>query len=106
MSQDEAVQENVKVTLNVPTVLMRRFDELVAKLGYTRAEAIREAMRRFSDWIEEKVKQRPEEAVSTVAATVQAVMTPVIQMLKAYQALEIPEVPKLPSKSQNRGKVK
>jgi len=106
VSQKESTQENVQITLKASALFMQRFDEQSAKLGYTRTEAIRESMRRFSYWMDNKIKQRPEEAVVTAFGIIQAVMAPIIQMMKVAEA-ETGKIPKLveplqlPSKSQD-----
>jgi len=102
---------SVQIVLKMPADFMRRFDILCAKLGYTRAEAVRESMRRFSDWMDTKVRERPEEALAQASQMMQAVFAPLIQQLQiAEKAKEIPVAsqPRLmpeASSKRNRGKL-
>lgn len=63
MSEDSP-DKSVQITLKVPFAFLKEFDEIAALLGYPRNEAIRESMRRFTDWGYQKVNERhPERAM-------------------------------------------
>lgn len=46
--------------LKVQELFLKRFDNTTSKLGYSRTEAIREAMRRFEQEGEKRLMERPE----------------------------------------------
>ena len=82
---------SVQIVLKVPADFIRRFDVLCAKLGYTRAEAVRESMRCFSDLTETKARERPEEVLAQASQMMQAIFAPLIQQLQiAEKAKEMP----------------
>ncbi|MGQ9691837.1 MAG: ribbon-helix-helix domain-containing protein [Thermoproteota archaeon] len=47
--EERATGKSVQVTLKIPESFLKRFDEVVEASGYSRNEAIREAMRRFEE---------------------------------------------------------
>jgi len=53
----------MKVAVSIPWELLKEFDELVAKAGYSRSEAIREGMRMLLDQLKkrERLAKRIEE---------------------------------------------
>jgi hypothetical protein len=80
---------------------MKRFDDTSEQLGYTRTEAIKEAMRRFQEANEQKVMQRPENASAMMKEMMSAVFTPIIELAnKAEESekLKLKNVEALPQK--------
>jgi len=59
-NEEERKQNSVQIIFKMPEAFMRRFDSTCEELGYTRTEAVREAMRRFQEENEKKLNQRPE----------------------------------------------
>lgn len=50
-----------KVTVNIPTPLVHRFDKLCAKEGFTRQEAVKQAIREFIHTYTPEDEAEPEE---------------------------------------------
>jgi metal-responsive CopG/Arc/MetJ family transcriptional regulator len=98
----ERTKNAVQVVLKIPEAFMKRFDDTSEQLGYTRTEAIKEAMRRFQEANEQKVMQRPENASAMMKEMMSAVFTPIIELAnKAEESekLKLRTVGALPQKS-------
>lgn len=67
---------------------MKRFDFTSEQLGYTRTEAIKEAMRRFQEANEHKVMQRPENASAMMKEMMSAVFTPIMEFANKAEESE------------------
>lgn len=78
----EKGKNNVQVILKIPEAFMKRFDETSEQLGYTRTEAIKEAMRRFQEMNEQRLMQRPEYAKETAKQMMSAIFEPIIEMVR------------------------
>jgi hypothetical protein len=99
---EKAPSKSVQVTLKVTESFLKRFDEVSEMLGYTRNEAIREAMRRFDDQASQKLMSRPENVAQNVRQMMESIIAP---MLSATQVLEQKEAQKkreLPAKVEQR----
>jgi metal-responsive CopG/Arc/MetJ family transcriptional regulator len=97
----EKTKNAVQVVLKIPEAFMKRFDDTSEQLGYTRTEAIKEAMRRFQEANEQKVMQRPENASAMMKEMMSAVFTPIIELAnKAEESekLRLKTVEALPQK--------
>ncbi len=97
----EKTKNAVQVVLKIPEAFMKRFDDTSEQLGYTRTEAIKEAMRRFQEANEQKVMQRPENASAMMKEMMSAVFTPIIELAnKAEESdkLKLRTVKALPQK--------
>jgi metal-responsive CopG/Arc/MetJ family transcriptional regulator len=97
----EKTKNAVQVVLKIPEAFMKRFDDTSEQLGYTRTEAIKEAMRRFQEANEQKVMQRPENASAMMKEMMSAVFTPIIELAdKAEESekLKLRTVEALPRK--------
>ena len=97
----EKTKNAVQVVLKIPEAFMKRFDNTSEQLGYTRTEAIKEAMRRFQEANEQKVMQRPENASAMMKEMMSAVFTPIIELAnKAEESekLKLRTVQALPQK--------
>ena len=97
----EKSKSAVQVVLKIPEAFMRRFDDTSEQLGYTRTEAIKEAMRRFQEGNEQKLMQRPENASAVMKEMMSAVFTPIIELAnKAEESekLKLRTVEALPQK--------
>lgn len=42
--------EGILISIRVPPKMLKYFDSITKKRGYNRQEAIRESMRRFTNW--------------------------------------------------------
>lgn len=73
-------QKSVQIILKMSESFMRRFDHTSEQLGYTRTEAIREAMRRFQEQGEQRLMQSPETAAETMKQMMSAIVTPILEM--------------------------
>ncbi len=78
----EKGKNNVQVVLKIPESFMKRFDDVSDQLGYTRTEAIKEAMRRFQELNEQKVMQRPENISEQMKQMMSSIFTPIIELAK------------------------
>jgi metal-responsive CopG/Arc/MetJ family transcriptional regulator len=58
---------SVQIILKVPEAFLKKFDKIVTELGYTRTEAIREAMRRFQSEGEKRQAEKPEVVAEIVS---------------------------------------
>jgi metal-responsive CopG/Arc/MetJ family transcriptional regulator len=97
----EKSKNAVQIVLKIPEAFMKRFDYTSEQLGYTRTEAIKEAMRRFQEANEQKVMQRPENASAMMKEMMSAVFTPIIELAnKAEESekLKLRTVQALPQK--------
>lgn len=97
----EKTKNAVQVVLKIPEAFMKRFDDTSELLGYTRTEAIKEAMRRFQEANEQKVMQRPENASAMMKEMMSAVFTPIIDLAnKAEESekLKLKTIEALPQK--------
>jgi metal-responsive CopG/Arc/MetJ family transcriptional regulator len=85
---EESQQKSIQVILKMPESFMRRFDHTCEQLGYTRTEAIREAMRRFQEQGEQRLMQRPETAAEAMKQMMSAIMTPILEMAQKTEEAE------------------
>ena len=86
LTETSQKNDTAQIILKVPTPFLERFDKTCAQLGYTRTEAIREAMRRFELMGEEQLLRRPETSSKYMKQMMDAIMGPLIEMAKAEQA--------------------
>lgn len=81
-------QKSVQVTLKIPEAFMKRFDETCEQLGYTRTEAIKEAMRRFQEAGEQRLMQRPEHASEMMKQMMSSIFTPLMELANKAEESE------------------
>lgn len=81
-------KKSVQVTLKIPEAFIKRFDETSEQLGYTRTEAIKEAMRRFQEAGEQRLMQRPERASEMMKQMMSAVFTPLMELANKAEETE------------------
>lgn len=81
---------------------MKRFDETSEQLAYTRTEAIKEAMRRFQEINEQKLMQRPEHAADMAKQMMNAVFTPIIEMMRTEASSGTKTIEALPQKQMQK----
>lgn len=94
---EKSKENSVQVILKLNSVFMKRFDETSEQLGYTRTEAIREAMRRFQQQGEKRLMQRPETVAENMRQIMLEVFKPIFEMAaKTQEAEELREINKLP----------
>ena len=84
----EKIKNSVQVTLKIPEAFMKRFDDTSEQLGYTRTEAIKEAMRRFQEAGEQRLMQRPEHASEMMKEMMSAVFTPLMEFANKAEESE------------------
>lgn len=84
----ENKQNSVQVILKVPETFLKRFDQTSEQLGYTRTEAIREAMRRFQEQGEQRLMQRPETVAENMRQMMTAVFSPIFEMASKAEETE------------------
>jgi len=96
MEEDQQIKSK-QVTLKVPEAFLKRFDEVSEMLGYTRNEAIREAMRRFEDQASQKLMSRPENAAQNIRQMIESIISPILTMTQALEQKE-GKKPELPNK--------
>ena len=91
----EKSKTGVQIIFKMPESFMNRFDETSEMLGYTRTEAIKEAMRRFQEVNEQKVQQRPENASLMMKQMMSSIFSPFVELAKAEESVKaIEELPK------------
>jgi len=81
-------QKSVQVALKIPEAFMKRFDETSEQLGYTRTEAIKEAMRRFQEAGEQRLMQRPEHASEMMKQMMSTIFTPLMELADKAEGSE------------------
>jgi len=81
----EKSKNAVQIIFKMPESFMGRFDKTSELLGYTRTEAIKEAMRRFQELNEQKLQQRPENAQEMVKQIMSGIFSPFVEMAKAEE---------------------
>lgn len=81
-------KNTVQVVLKIPEAFMKRFDDTSEQLGYTRTEAIKEAMRRFQEAGEQRLMQRPEHASEMMKQMMSAVFTPLLELANKSEKSE------------------
>jgi len=84
----ESKQNSAQIILKVPENFLKRFDQMSEQLGYTRTEAIREAMRRFQEQGEQRLMQRPETAAENMKQMMTAVFSPIFEMAAKAEETE------------------
>lgn len=94
----EKSKNAVQIVLKMPETFMKRFDEVSEQLGYTRTEAIKEAMRRFQEVNEQKLTQRPENAAEMMKQIMGAIFAPLAELAKAEESKTIDVLPQKPHK--------
>jgi metal-responsive CopG/Arc/MetJ family transcriptional regulator len=97
-NEERTTSKSVQVTLKVPEDFLKRFEEVSEKLGYSRNEAIREAMRRFEEQASQKLMNRPENAAQIIRQIMESIITPILSAAEAFQRkedqkkLELPKI--------------
>jgi hypothetical protein len=92
----EKSKNGIQIIFKMPESFMNRFDSTSEMLGYTRTEAIKEAMRRFQEVNEQKIQQRPENTQEMIKSMVASIFSPIVEMAKAEEATK--PMKALPSK--------
>lgn len=82
----EKGKNTVQIILKMPEAFMKRFDETSEQLGYTRTEAVKEAMRRFQEGNEQRLMQRPENVSEQMKLMMSSIMTPILELAKFEDA--------------------
>jgi metal-responsive CopG/Arc/MetJ family transcriptional regulator len=91
----EKSKNATQIIFKMPESFMKRFDETSEMLGYTRTEAIKEAIRRFQEQNEQKIQQRPENAQEMMKQMMSSIFSPLVEMAKAEEtAKTIKALPK------------
>lgn len=89
----------VQVTFKVLEPFLKRFDEVAEACGYTRTEAIREAMRRFVEQESQKLMNRPENVAQTIRQVIENIVAPLMRATEVLTQKEIQERLEVPVKS-------
>ncbi len=76
----ESELKSVQIMFRMPSGFMQRFDRVTESMGYSRTEAIREAMRRFQTELQGELSERPEEAARSIQAVMEGVLGPLIKL--------------------------
>ncbi len=79
-NSNEIELKSVQIMFRMPSTFMQRFDRLTESMGYSRTEAIREAMRRFQSELQEEISERPEEAARSIQVLMEGVLAPLIKL--------------------------
>jgi len=73
--------KTVQVTFKVPKEFLERFDRVAEAVGYDRTEAIREAMRRFLEESERKLRSAPESAAQALRQVIEeGIVAPLMRL--------------------------
>lgn len=85
----EVESRAVQVTFKVPGAFLKRFDEVAEAFGYTRTEAIREAMRRFVEQESQKLMNRPENVAQSIRQIIEeGIIAPLIKINEILEKRE------------------
>jgi len=84
----EVESRAVQVTFKVPEAFLKRFDEVAEAFGYTRTEAIREAMRRFVEQESQKLMNRPENVAQSIRQIIEGIIAPLIKINEILEKRE------------------
>lgn len=87
-NRERTIGKSVQVTLKVPESFLKRFDEVSEMLGYSRNEAIREAMRRFEEQASQKLMNRPENVAQTIKQMMESIITPILSVAETFEQKE------------------
>ena len=79
---------STQLVMKIPTAFMTRFDRIAEELGYTRTEAVKEAMRRFEEWGERRLMGRPEIAASNMKQMMESIFKPLFEAADKYEKSE------------------
>ncbi len=101
---NEGAARSVQIMFKMPLGFMERFDRVAETFGYSRTEAVREAMRRFQLDLEENLSDRPEEAVKGMQTFVEGLMGSLMKLGEQAQkpARNEPAIVPVPRQSATR----
>jgi hypothetical protein len=100
--EEKTGSRSVQVTLKVPESFLKRFDEISEMSGYSRNEAIREAMRRFVEQESQKLMNRPENVAQTIRQIMESIITPILSAAEILERKEAQKKLELPAKVEQR----
>ena len=92
--------------MRIPTAFMERFDRIAEMLGYTRTEAIKESMRRFEEWGEKRLMERPETAAENMRKMMESIFKPLVEMAAKQEETEGGKIVEVKKKTPSRIRIK
>jgi metal-responsive CopG/Arc/MetJ family transcriptional regulator len=108
VDEPEYTQEckSVQVILKVPESFLKRFDKTIIELGYSRTEAIREAMRRFQQDGEKRLGERPENVFENLSKLYADQQKQIVENYKRLQEEKQKQIIWMQPKKQETGQPK
>ncbi len=79
-NSNDGANRSVQIMFKMPLAFMERFDKITETFGYTRTEAVRQAMREFQLGLEESLSERPEEALKGVQTFMEGLVGSLMKM--------------------------
>ncbi len=99
-NSNEETARSIQIMFKMPSAFMARFDKIAETFGYSRTEAVRQAMREFQLDLEERLSERPEEAVKGVQAFMEGLVGSLLKMGEQAQKPTHNPPPMIPAQRQ------